>query len=303
MLSNFITYRSALRTPDHSAPVTGGINRNEPIGGDAYGMPLNASTGSKCLPSKCTITPDTGPYFVVTTRDDNCTVSAPMPPKLFILLLLLLLLLLAAAFDVPLLAPLLLLITLFILLILLLLLLPLLNAVEISRRNISIIIMNVFSFWLDLLRFYFLHKHIDNKPNSISFESHLTSLQHDVWENKMGAFFSLSPNWMFFPQRSEADLQYTVQFTLFTTARTSFVSLVQLCLFFSLFRRKKISIYFILFVIMWNFCCCCCYCIRSGLLFRFLYSIRFNIFCCRRCCCCSTTSLKSWSRAPMQYVL
>lgn len=149
-IQNNHTHRSALRTPDQRAPVTGGMNRNEPIGGDAYGIPLNASTGSKCRPSKCTITPDNEPYFVCTTRDDNCTVSAPMPPKLLILLLLLL----AAAFDVlPLpvvvvlvLSPLLLLITLFILLVppLLLLLLPLLNPVEINRRNISIIIMNVF---------------------------------------------------------------------------------------------------------------------------------------------------------------
>lgn len=146
-IQNNHTYRSALRTPDQRAPVTGGMNRNEPIGGDAYGIPLNASTGSKCRPSKCTITPDNEPYFVCTTRDDNCTVSAPMPPKLLILLLLLL----AAAFDVlPLpgvvLSPLLLLITLFILLVppLLLLLLPLLSPVEINRRNISIIIMNVF---------------------------------------------------------------------------------------------------------------------------------------------------------------
>lgn len=139
------THRSALRTPDQRAPVTGGMKRNEPVGGDAYGIPLKASTGSKCRPSKCTMTPDTDPYLVWTTRDDNCTVSAPMPPKLlFLLLLLLLLLLLAAAFDVLPLSPLLLLITLFILLVPLLLL-PLLNAVEISRRNISIIIMNVFA--------------------------------------------------------------------------------------------------------------------------------------------------------------
>lgn len=136
-----------MRTPDHNAPVTGGMKRNDPIGGDAYGMPLNASTGSKCRPSKCTITPDTEPYFVCTTRDDNCTVSAPMPPKLVILLLLLLLLLLlAAAFDVLPLSPLLLLIPLFMLLVLLLLL-PLLNSVEINRRNISLIIMNVSMFF------------------------------------------------------------------------------------------------------------------------------------------------------------
>lgn len=79
------TYLSAFLTPDHSAPVTGGINRSEPTGGDAYGMPRNDSTGSKCLPSKCIITPDTAPYFVCTMRDVNLGPSelelpAPPPP-------------------------------------------------------------------------------------------------------------------------------------------------------------------------------------------------------------------------------
>lgn len=72
------TYLSAFFTPDHNAPVTGGIKRNEPIGGDAYGMPRNASTGSKCLPSKWTMTPDTEPYLVWTMRDVNLLPSGPV---------------------------------------------------------------------------------------------------------------------------------------------------------------------------------------------------------------------------------
>lgn len=56
-------------TPDQSAAVTGGMNLSDPVGGEAYGIPLNTSTGSKFRPSKCTIVPDTAPYFVWTIRD------------------------------------------------------------------------------------------------------------------------------------------------------------------------------------------------------------------------------------------
>lgn len=45
------------------------MNLNDPVGGDAYGIPLNTSTGSKFRPSKCTIVPDTAPYFVWTILD------------------------------------------------------------------------------------------------------------------------------------------------------------------------------------------------------------------------------------------
>lgn len=126
------THRSALRTPDHRAPVTGGIKRSDPIGGDAYGIPLNASTGSKWRPSKFTITPDTEPYFVCTTRDDNCTVSEPIPPKLFILFR-------ADAFDV---SPVLILFIL-VLLLLLLLLTLLTKAIDKNSNNIGLIVMNL----------------------------------------------------------------------------------------------------------------------------------------------------------------
>jgi hypothetical protein len=60
---------SAIFTPDHNAPVTGGINLRLPVGGDAYGIPRNTSTGSKCLLSNVTITPLTSPYFVLTVLE------------------------------------------------------------------------------------------------------------------------------------------------------------------------------------------------------------------------------------------
>lgn len=63
---------SATFTPDHSAPVTGGINRRLPRGGLAYGIPRNTSTGSKCLESRVTMTPLTSPYFVRTVLEVSC---------------------------------------------------------------------------------------------------------------------------------------------------------------------------------------------------------------------------------------
>lgn len=63
-------YLSAFFTPDQRAAVTGGINLSDPVGGDAYGIPLKTSTGSKLRPSKCTIVPETAPYFVCTILDD-----------------------------------------------------------------------------------------------------------------------------------------------------------------------------------------------------------------------------------------
>lgn len=66
------TYLSAFLTPDHMAAETGGINLRLPTGGEAYGMPRYASTGSKCLPSNCTITPDKAPLRVWIIRDESC---------------------------------------------------------------------------------------------------------------------------------------------------------------------------------------------------------------------------------------
>lgn len=63
-------YLSAFRTPAHVAADTGGIKRSDPVGGEAYGTPLNTSTGSKLRASNCTIVPDTAPFFVWTIRDD-----------------------------------------------------------------------------------------------------------------------------------------------------------------------------------------------------------------------------------------
>lgn len=57
-------YLSAFRTPAHVAADTGGIKRSDPVGGEAYGIPLNTSTGSKLRASSCTIVPDTAPFFV-----------------------------------------------------------------------------------------------------------------------------------------------------------------------------------------------------------------------------------------------
>lgn len=68
---------SATLTPDHSEPVTGGINRSEPTGGEAYGTPRNTSTASSRRLSGVTITPLTSPYLVRTTRLD---VSAALTP-------------------------------------------------------------------------------------------------------------------------------------------------------------------------------------------------------------------------------
>jgi len=67
-------YLSAFFTPDHNAPVTGGINLSDPIGGEAYGIPLNTSTAPRFRFkfSNCTIVPDTAPYFVCTILDDIC---------------------------------------------------------------------------------------------------------------------------------------------------------------------------------------------------------------------------------------
>jgi len=69
--------RSATLTPDHSEPVTGGMNRSEPTGGEAYGTPRNTSTASNRRLSGVTITPLTSPYLVRTTRLD---VSAALTP-------------------------------------------------------------------------------------------------------------------------------------------------------------------------------------------------------------------------------
>lgn len=66
------TYLSAFLTPDHMAADTGGINLKLPTGGDAYGMPRYASTGSKWRPSNCTITPDKAPLRVWIIRDESC---------------------------------------------------------------------------------------------------------------------------------------------------------------------------------------------------------------------------------------
>ncbi|KNC21489.1 hypothetical protein FF38_00590 [Lucilia cuprina] len=54
------------------AAETGGINLKLPTGGDAYGIPRYASTGSKWRPSNCTITPDKAPLRVWIIRDESC---------------------------------------------------------------------------------------------------------------------------------------------------------------------------------------------------------------------------------------
>uniref|UniRef100_A0A182UR03 Uncharacterized protein n=1 Tax=Anopheles merus TaxID=30066 RepID=A0A182UR03_ANOME len=85
-----------------SAPVTGGMNRRLPTGGEAYGTPRNASTGSRWRPSRCSIVPETAPYLVCTIRELVDFLSAsfssmlllPGPPLLGLLPLPLLLLLL-----------------------------------------------------------------------------------------------------------------------------------------------------------------------------------------------------------------
>lgn len=68
-------YLSAFFTPDQSAAVTGGMNLKDPVGGEAYGIPLKISTGSKFRPSKCKIVPETAPYFVCTILDVICAWS------------------------------------------------------------------------------------------------------------------------------------------------------------------------------------------------------------------------------------
>lgn len=84
-----VTYLSTFLIPDHKALVTGGINRREPVGGLAYGIPLNASTGSKWRPSKWIMVPDSWPYFVCTTLDVSWAWSLyasswlpPSPPEI-----------------------------------------------------------------------------------------------------------------------------------------------------------------------------------------------------------------------------
>uniref|UniRef100_A0A1A9VW76 Uncharacterized protein n=1 Tax=Glossina austeni TaxID=7395 RepID=A0A1A9VW76_GLOAU len=54
------------------AAETGGIKRKLPTGGEAYGIPRYASTGSKWRPSNCTITPDKAPLRVWIMRDESC---------------------------------------------------------------------------------------------------------------------------------------------------------------------------------------------------------------------------------------
>ncbi|KAI9580757.1 hypothetical protein GQX74_013258 [Glossina fuscipes] len=54
------------------AAETGGIKRKLPTGGEAYGIPRYASTGSKWRPSNCTITPDKAPLRVCIMRDESC---------------------------------------------------------------------------------------------------------------------------------------------------------------------------------------------------------------------------------------
>uniref|UniRef100_A0A1A9W1F0 Uncharacterized protein n=1 Tax=Glossina brevipalpis TaxID=37001 RepID=A0A1A9W1F0_9MUSC len=69
------TYLSAFFTPDHIAAETGGIKRKLPTGGEAYGIPRYASTGSKWRPSNCTITPDKAPLRVWIMRDESCAAA------------------------------------------------------------------------------------------------------------------------------------------------------------------------------------------------------------------------------------
>lgn len=70
-------YLSAFLTFDHRPVDTGGIKRSDPIGGEAYGMPLKTSTGPRFRLkfSNCTIVPVTWPYFVCTIREVICAWS------------------------------------------------------------------------------------------------------------------------------------------------------------------------------------------------------------------------------------
>lgn len=72
---------SATLIPDQRAPVTGGMNLSEASGGEAYGIPLKTSTGSKYLDSRVTITPLRSPYFVLTTLELRVPVPAPEVPE------------------------------------------------------------------------------------------------------------------------------------------------------------------------------------------------------------------------------
>jgi len=69
---------SAILTPDHIAPLTGGMKRRLPTGGAAYGMPLYTSTAprKRSRTFGVTMVPMMSPYLVCTTRvigDDEVT--------------------------------------------------------------------------------------------------------------------------------------------------------------------------------------------------------------------------------------
>lgn len=70
-------YLSAFLTFDHRPVETGGIKRSDPMGGEAYGMPLNTSTAPRLRLkfSNCTIVPVTWPYFVWTILEVICAWS------------------------------------------------------------------------------------------------------------------------------------------------------------------------------------------------------------------------------------